>query len=126
MAFSWAAAVCNALANALADYFVGGIGKWYTSVPAEICSFTFTGDGFSSASGGVVTNTTMTVGTNSTGSSKTIASLRLFEDDGTTEIGRSAASAIGGGQAVELTSLTLADGDTVQLTEFEITVGPVT
>lgn len=126
MAFSWASAVCNALANAMADYFIGGIGKWYTSVPAEICSFTFTGDGFSAASAGVVTNTTMTVGTNSTGSSKTIASLRVFEDDGTTEIGRSAASAIGGGQAVELTSLTLADGDTVQLTEFEITVGPVT
>ena len=88
MAFSWAAAVCNALANAMADYFVGGIGKWYTSVPAEICSFTFTGDGFSSASSGVVTNTTMTVGTNSTGSSKTIASLRVFEDDGTLHIAR--------------------------------------
>ena len=126
MAFSWAAARCNALANLLADSFVDGVGKWFTSVPAEICDFDFTGDGFSSASAGVVTNTTMTVGTNATGSSKTIASLRVYEDDGTTEIGRSAASTIGGGQAVELTSLTLGDGDTIQLTEFEISVGPVT
>lgn len=126
MAFTWAAAVANALADAIAAYFVDGVGKWYDSVPAEICSFTFTGDGFGAASGGVVTNTTMTVGTNSTGSSKTIASLRCFETDGTTEICRSAVSVIGGGEAVELTSLTLADDETVQLTEFEITVGPVT
>lgn len=126
MAFTWAATLCNTIADLIADSFNGGIGKWYTSVPAEICSFVFTGDGFSSASGGVVTNTTMTVATNATGSSKTIASLRCFEDDGTTEICRSAAGTIGGAEAVELTSLTLADDETVQLTEFEITVGPVT
>jgi len=126
MAFSWAAARVNALADSLAASFVDGVGKWYTSVPAEICDFVFTGDGFSSASGGVVTNTTMTVGTNETGSSKTIASLRVFEDDGVTEICRSAAGVIGGAEAVELTSLTIGDDETIQLTEFEITVGPVT
>lgn len=125
MAWSWDSAIVNELCDALVAHLSGGKGTWYTSAPASIDTFTFTG-AFGAASSGVATHSSMTVATNSSGSSKTIASLRVYESDGTTEVGRAVAGTIGSGEGVELSSLALADGDTVQLTSFSVTVGPMT
>jgi hypothetical protein len=101
--------------------FTDAIGKFLTSGDVFIASVTFTGDGFASASSGSAANSTITTGTNETGGTKTIAKFELYEDDDTTLIGSSAVGNLASGEAVKLSSLDLADDDTVSLTSFTIT-----
>lgn len=106
----------NASAEAVGDLLNGGTIEFQTSVGVEVATVTFGNPAFGSAAAGVITANAITEDANVTGGTitqfvaKTSASADVFS--GT--VGTS-------GEDINLTSTTLASGETLELTSFTYT-----
>ena len=105
----------NAAADAIVDLLDGGTVEFQTSGHVEVATCTFGTPAFGAAAVGVATANTITSDTSATGG--TIDHAHLVTS-GAAEIVALTVTAVSGGGDIEITSLVVGAGDTVQITSL--------
>ena len=125
MAVTHPTAVRNAIADLVVDRLDAGAGagtlEMQTSGNAEVATLTFSDPAFGSAASGTATANSITSDTNATGG--TIAKAVLQDSDGTDAI-LCSVTATGGGGDIELSSVVISAGQTVQVSSLTYTAPP--
>ena len=122
MAITHTTAVRNSLAGVISNAVDAGSGPgqlvFMTSGDVEVATLTMSDPSFGAASTGTITANAITSDTNATGG--TVALFKIQDSDGT-EVIRGTVTATGGGGDIELSSLAVSAGDTVELSSFSYT-----
>ena len=122
MAITHVTAVRNSLAGVVSTAVDAGAGAGelvlMTSGDVEVATLTMSDPSFGAASGGAITANAITSDTNATGG--TIALFKIQDSDAN-EVIRGTVTATGGGGDIELSSLSISAGDTVEISSFTYT-----
>lgn len=117
MAITHPTSVRNALADLVVDLIDAGAGAGYlefqTSGDVEVATITFGDPAFGAASSGTATANATTEDSNATGG--TIAKFRIFDSDSNEVLAGACGTS---GSDINLTSLTIAATETVELTSL--------
>lgn len=123
MALTLETSVRNAAADAI-DAEIGAAGylEFQTGAQVEVATITFGTPSFGTAAIGVITMTGQPLqDTNATGNASAINAFQIFATGAVLKITGTVTLVAGGGD-IEMSSLTVAATDTVELTTFSITV----
>lgn len=122
MAITHVTAVRNSLADEITTAVDAGAGAGelvlMTSGDTEVATLTMSDPSFGAASGGTITANAISSDTNATGG--TIALFKIQDSDAN-EIIRGTVTATGDGGDIELSSLSITAGDTVEISSFDYT-----
>lgn len=120
----------TAIRNGLADYTVdaidtGGAGSLIIvtdldGADTEVATLAFTATAFGAATGGVATANAITDDSSATGNASAVDGF-IIKNGATTEIVRGTVTATSGGGDIELSSTTIANGDTVSISALTYT-----
>lgn len=123
MAITLTTTARNAMCDALVDLIDAGSGAgklvFHDASHAEVATVTCADPAFGSAAGGVATGNTFVADSDCTGG--TISHAHFFDSD-STEICALSVTATGGGGDIEVSSLTIGAGDTLNITSFTFTM----
>jgi len=126
MAVTLTTAARNAACDAIVDLIDGGAGdatgdiKFSTSAPATLATCNMTNPAFGSAATGVATAAAISQGTVSGSSNPSTIALALFNNRANTEIFRCAVGT--SGSDINLSSVSVNNGDTIDVTSLTFTV----
>lgn len=105
----------NAACDAVVDLLDGGTIEFQTSADAEVATLTLGTPAFGAAATGVATANAITEDSSATGG--TIAKA-VFKTSGAASVFTVSVTATGGGGDIELSSLDIGAGDTVEITSY--------
>ena len=122
MAVTHPAAVRNTIADTVVDLIDAGAGagtlEIQTGGSVEVATLTFSDPAFGNAAAGVATAAAITSDTNATGGT---AAQFVIQDSNSTAVINGSVTATGGGGDIQLSSVAIGAGDTVQITSLTYT-----